>query len=526
MARILCIDTEPETIRALRDFGHTVESGDIGYRTGAPRLSIPPHEFDLIACDLRKPACFDRLKWGEGRNDNYRAIIEPEVRDEQIRMEGTVVPRFQLIKANQLRAAPPENFGPNGVLKAIAAGTPAIIFLNPEWVRHVSPPPPNFFGVFWQFRRTIATQLILSATANRLVPELDDKVSITRPVTFAIEKGPVVMERHEVREPIPLVTNRIDDVFGQAVRVGRGIVMAVPSLDNNALFVNLLADRFVDFQQLDRLFAPAPTLRGSHPRVVPDMEKDKPSEQRMAAESDEGRPVKDVFISYASEDRETVARPIADALIARGLSVWFDEYELQIGDSLRRKIEQGLAASRFGVAILSRKFFQKPWPQRELSALFALEGAEPRILPVWHDVTAEDIKKVSPLMADKYGIPFERGVDVVADAIHRKVSGKTAQGRTSGTRLAQATPAGEVREEPPDLPMDMRTFKELIAPEQERQGFDVALVRPDRLFRKMREGWEPVIEQDPQGGRSGRVVIMDNARVDLIAIRRRRVATP
>jgi hypothetical protein len=67
----------------------------------------------------------------------------------------------------------------------------------------------------------------------------------------------------------------------------------------------------------------------------------------------------DVFISHASEDKDEVVRPLANALKAGGLNVWFDEFELKIGDSLRRKIDKGLANSRFGVVVLSRPFFGK-----------------------------------------------------------------------------------------------------------------------------------------------------------------------
>ena len=49
----------------------------------------------------------------------------------------------------------------------------------------------------------------------------------------------------------------------------------------------------------------------------------------------------DVFISHASEDKDTVVRPLANALLQRGLKVWYDEFELKIGDSLRRKIDKG-----------------------------------------------------------------------------------------------------------------------------------------------------------------------------------------
>jgi len=40
----------------------------------------------------------------------------------------------------------------------------------------------------------------------------------------------------------------------------------------------------------------------------------------------------DVFISHASEDKDDIVRPLANALQAAGLEVWYDEFELKIGD--------------------------------------------------------------------------------------------------------------------------------------------------------------------------------------------------
>jgi hypothetical protein len=64
----------------------------------------------------------------------------------------------------------------------------------------------------------------------------------------------------------------------------------------------------------------------------------------------------DVFISHASEDKEAVAKPLANLLRSRKINVWLDQYELTVGDSLRRKIDQGLRDSNFGVVVLSEKF--------------------------------------------------------------------------------------------------------------------------------------------------------------------------
>src|SRR5258705_3603605 len=94
----------------------------------------------------------------------------------------------------------------------------------------------------------------------------------------------------------------------------------------------------------------------------------------------------DVFISHAWEDKDAVARPLAAALTASGLSVWYDELSLKIGDSLSQSINRGIAESEFGIVILSSSFLSKKWTQDELGGILAREDAGNRILlPVWHD---------------------------------------------------------------------------------------------------------------------------------------------
>ncbi len=110
----------------------------------------------------------------------------------------------------------------------------------------------------------------------------------------------------------------------------------------------------------------------------------------------------DVFISHASEDKDAVVRPLANALVEHGLKVWYDEFELKIGDSLRRKIDKGLANSRFGVVVLSRNFIRKGWTNYELDGIItkAVSG-EQVMLPIWHNVTKQEIVDFSPSLADK-----------------------------------------------------------------------------------------------------------------------------
>lgn len=110
----------------------------------------------------------------------------------------------------------------------------------------------------------------------------------------------------------------------------------------------------------------------------------------------------DVFISHASEDKDEVVRPLANALVGAGLSVWYDEFELRIGDSLRRKIDRGLANSRFGVIVLSEVFFGKGWPNYELDGLVTrANSGEQVLLPIWHKVTKRQVIDYSPSLADK-----------------------------------------------------------------------------------------------------------------------------
>jgi hypothetical protein len=113
----------------------------------------------------------------------------------------------------------------------------------------------------------------------------------------------------------------------------------------------------------------------------------------------------DFFISHASEDKESFVRPLADSLIRNGIKVWYDEFQLQIGDSLRKKIDEGLKYSKYGIVVLSRDFFNKNWPEYELNGLVAKEmNGIKVILPIWHNVTRDEVLSFSPTLADKIAL--------------------------------------------------------------------------------------------------------------------------
>lgn len=110
----------------------------------------------------------------------------------------------------------------------------------------------------------------------------------------------------------------------------------------------------------------------------------------------------DVFISHASEDKDDVVRPLAISLREKGIKVWYDEFELKIGDSLRRKIDEGLSKSKFGIVVISRYFIQKGWTNYELDGLItkAISGQQ-ILLPIWHNITKQEVIDYSPSLADK-----------------------------------------------------------------------------------------------------------------------------
>lgn len=117
----------------------------------------------------------------------------------------------------------------------------------------------------------------------------------------------------------------------------------------------------------------------------------------------------DAFICHASEDKDSIVRPLAKKLTSMGFDIWYDEFELTVGDSLRQSIDKGLINSSYGIIILSHAFFQKNWPQYELNGLTAreIEGRKV-ILPIWHGIEKKDVLAYSPPLADKVALSTEK----------------------------------------------------------------------------------------------------------------------
>jgi TIR domain-containing protein len=146
---------------------------------------------------------------------------------------------------------------------------------------------------------------------------------------------------------------------------------------------------------------------------LPPIQQARPQLQDIATNLAESAPVGaadedreyDVFISHATEDKDAVVRPLAHALRENGVSVWYDEFELKVGDSLRRKIDAGIAKSLFGLVVLSPGFFARGWAQYELDGLVTMSVSGKQVLlPIWHGVSKDEVLSRSPTLADKVAL--------------------------------------------------------------------------------------------------------------------------
>jgi hypothetical protein len=218
----------------------------------------------------------------------------------------------------------------------------------------------------------------------------------------------------------------------------------------------------------------------------------------------------DVFISHASEDKEAFVRPLADGLKSRGLKVWFDEFTLTIGDSLRRSIDRGLAHSRFGVVVISPDFLRKEWPQKELDGLVAREvGGTKVILPVWHNIGAEQIRAYSPTLSDRVAVSSTKGLQHVIDELisaigisrtEAKPSDRHRTGQIAETRTVRIARADETADlwVNTEYPQKLGLIQRLGA-----EGYDLKWEGAiDEAISVDLEGWEHVTIDRPNGTRA------------------------
>jgi len=130
----------------------------------------------------------------------------------------------------------------------------------------------------------------------------------------------------------------------------------------------------------------------------------------------------DAFISHAVEDKIPIANELCAKLEAAGLKIWYSGKELGVGDSIEKTIEKGLNRSRYGIVIFSPTYLAKNWTIREFYTLLAKEIEEHKvILPVLYNVSLDDLKKKDMLMADRFAVNADKGIDVVVERLVREI---------------------------------------------------------------------------------------------------------
>lgn len=114
----------------------------------------------------------------------------------------------------------------------------------------------------------------------------------------------------------------------------------------------------------------------------------------------------DVFISHATEDKDDFVNELARALEDADINIWYDSDSIGWGRSIRQEIDKGLKNSRYGIVVLSPTFIENYWTNYELDGILKKESSigVQVILPIWHKVTADEINRYSPSLADKYAL--------------------------------------------------------------------------------------------------------------------------
>ena len=121
-------------------------------------------------------------------------------------------------------------------------------------------------------------------------------------------------------------------------------------------------------------------------------------------DEEQDMPEYDVFVSHAWEDKDDFVDEFVDELRNLDIKVWYDISEIKWGDSMRKRIDDGLRKSKFGVAVLSPNYIKegKYWTKAELDGLFQIDSIGGKVLlPIWHNLTKKEVMEYSPIIASK-----------------------------------------------------------------------------------------------------------------------------
>lgn len=203
----------------------------------------------------------------------------------------------------------------------------------------------------------------------------------------------------------------------------------------------------------------------------------------------------DTFICHAGEDKEAIAKPIYKALKGVGVDAWLDDYEIRLGQSIRRKIDERLANCRSGTVILSRPFFSKDWVQYEMDGIVGRHmRGEILLFPIQHGITIEEIRDHSPSLAE---LSLWSSADHSPTEIACEIAGRLGIAEPTpiqGPSTARSEPGGE-----PEGQGGVHAFGTFyIAPAGTRQLSPNEEPETDALHHLLNptdfQGWIPLVE--------------------------------
>lgn len=118
----------------------------------------------------------------------------------------------------------------------------------------------------------------------------------------------------------------------------------------------------------------------------------------------------DVFLSHSSIDKADFVTELSEKLSRNDLKVFEDVKVFEIGQSQTDMMNMGILNSRFVVVFLSPNFIKSGWSDYEFKSFLNREINENKmiILPIWHDVTVEEVREYNPYLVDKFALSTEK----------------------------------------------------------------------------------------------------------------------
>ena len=167
-----------------------------------------------------------------------------------------------------------------------------------------------------------------------------------------------------------------------------------------------------------------------------------------------------IFLSHSTEDKP-LARRIATDLRDHGIEVWFDEWEINVGDSISQKIQQGLQDADYVAVLLSKHSVASGWVDKEWQSRIGQEATTRKtiILPL----KAEDCE-LPPLLADKAFADFAADYDTALAKVVQAVGIQRGWGRAERAPSGDASEkAGGSKTRPQPPSPDLQSFADLAA---------------------------------------------------------------